>query len=94
MTMPTPTEEQQEERGRAVNSTERISGGASSGTPTCSTCPHLDKDKSNPGWGWCNAPQNRVMDKGWVNGFTPSQSPSGSCELHPERTAGVEGRTK
>lgn len=69
--------------------TERISGGAPAGTPTCPNCPHLLKDKKYPGWGWCNAQENRVMDKGWVNGFAPSQSPSGSCNLHPERTSGV-----
>jgi hypothetical protein len=67
--------------------TERISGGASAGTPTCPSCPHLLKDKAHPGWGWCGAPQNRVNAPGWVNGFTPSQSPSGSCNLHPQRAA-------
>jgi hypothetical protein len=73
-----------------VDDTGRISGGATAGTPTCPSCPHLLKDKRHPGWGWCDAPQNRAMnrvtDKGWVNGFMPSQSPSGSCNLHPERT--------
>lgn len=69
--------------------TERISGGAPSGMPTCPTCPHLAKDKGHPGWGWCTELQNRVVTDGWVNGFTPSQSPSGSCNLHPERAVAV-----
>lgn len=70
--------------------TERISGGASINTPACPTCPHLAHDKAHPGWGWCNAPANRVFSEGWVNGFTPSQSPTGTCNLHPKRIAAKE----
>lgn len=68
-----------------VTASNRISGGAPNGMPTCPSCPYLRHDKKHPGWGWCDHPDNRVQDKGWVNGFTPSQSPTGSCELHPER---------
>jgi hypothetical protein len=67
--------------------TNRVSGGAADGTPTCPTCPHLVHDKEYPDWGWCYHPQNRVHAKGWPGGFTPSQSPSGSCDLHPNATA-------
>lgn len=66
---------------------DRISGGALRGTPTCPTCPHLNKDDKHTGWGWCAAPQNRVFSASWPQGFTPSQSPSGTCNLHPERAA-------
>lgn len=65
----------------------RISGGASDSTPKCQTCPHRLADNEYPGWGWCGHPQNRVYADGWVRGFPPSQSPSGTCELHPDRAA-------
>lgn len=65
---------------------DRISGG-SRGVPLCPSCAHLIADKAHPGWGWCGHPSNRVEDPGWVNGFTPSQSPTGSCGLHPLRIA-------
>ena len=65
----------------------RVSGGAGPGVPTCPTCPFLLKDKQYPGWGWCQHSKNIVHGEGWTNGFTPSQSPDGSCELHPERAA-------
>lgn len=63
----------------------RVSIGAPSGTPRCPSCEHLTADQKYPGWGWCSHPQNRVYGVGWPNGFTPSQSPTGSCALHPER---------
>ena len=65
----------------------RISGGAVDGTPVCPTCHYLLPDKNYPGWGWCGNAQNRVFVIDWPNGFTPSQSPDGSCELHPARVA-------
>jgi hypothetical protein len=64
-------------------------------TPTCPTCPFLLHDRLYSGWGWCSAPQNRVHTDHWPEGFTPSQSPSGTCNLHPERakaTVGAEVR--
>lgn len=73
--------------------TDRISGGAGDSTPKCPSCPFVKPDQKHPGWGWCDHPRNRVYDGGWPNGFTPSQSPSGSCELHPERAAAAIGRS-
>jgi hypothetical protein len=70
--------------------TDRISGGAATYTPTCPSCPYLNRDARHPGWGWCNAPQNRVFTEGWPNGFTPSQSPTGTCNLHPQRREGAD----
>jgi len=66
-----------------MSNTDRIRGVAPSGAPTCQTCPHLLHDKKHTGWGWCDAPQNRVVSPGWSHGFTPSQSPTGTCKLHP-----------
>lgn len=68
-------------------STDRISGGRQSHSESCPTCPHLKHDAAYPGWGWCSRPENRVYAEGWPLGFTPSQSPSGSCNLHPVRAA-------
>lgn len=70
-----------------ATSSSRISGGAPNGTPMCPTCPFQKGDGKYPGWGWCTHPRNRVYSEGWPNGFTPSQSPSGSCEFHPLRNA-------
>ena len=67
---------------------DRISGGAASGTPTCPTCIHRTSNPSNAAWGWCTHPSNRVFAEGWPQGFTPSQSPDGTCTLHPARKAG------
>jgi hypothetical protein len=63
--------------------TGRISMGAGNSTPQCSTCAHRAPDAQYPGWGWCAHPSNRVFVEGWPLGFTPSQSPSGTCRLHP-----------
>lgn len=68
-------------------STDRISGGRPSHNESCPTCPNLQRDSGHPGWGWCTAPENRVYSAAWPQGFTPSQSPSGSCNLHPARAA-------
>lgn len=63
--------------------TGRISMGAVASTPQCPTCTFRAPDSKHPGWGWCSHPSNRVFAKGWPLGFTPSQSPSGTCRLHP-----------
>ena len=65
----------------------RISNGAPAHWPMCGTCPHMKQDAQYPGWGWCQHPKNMVPHVGREVGFTPSQSPSGSCELHPQRAA-------
>jgi hypothetical protein len=72
--------------------TERISGGAGSGYPQCQTCVHRTPDSKHPGWGWCCHPSNRVYADGWPQGFTPSQSPDGTCLLHPVRAAASLGQ--
>lgn len=69
---------------------DRISGGANSSMPACPTCAHRVADAAHPGWSWCGHPSNRVYADGWPNGFTPSQSPSGTCSLHPERVAAID----
>ena len=67
--------------------TGRISMGAGNSTPQCSTCTFRAPDPKYPGWGWCGHPSNRVFVEGWPLGFTPSQSPSGTCRLHPDLAA-------
>ena len=62
----------------------RVSSGALAHWPTCGTCPSLKPDLQYPGWGWCGHPNN-IVPHGGRAGFTPSQSPTGSCELHPAR---------
>ena len=70
-----------------ANESNRISGGATAGTPMCPSCPHLRRDHKFNGWGWCGHSDNRVYSNAWPDGFTPSQSPTGSCDLHPERAS-------
>jgi hypothetical protein len=68
---------------------ERISMGANHHTPCCPTCVHRTANGSG-GWSWCSHPSNRVYAEGWPQGFTPSQSPSGTCLLHPARAPGEQ----
>lgn len=65
----------------------RISGGAPAHWPMCGTCPSMKHDAQYPGWGWCQHPNNIVPHQGRTVGFTPSQSPTGTCDLHPARAA-------
>jgi hypothetical protein len=51
--------------------------------PVCGTCPHFTHG------GWCSHPTNRVPPmKGWPQGFTPSMSIHGGCDLHPDTNKG------
>lgn len=70
----------------------RISMGANQSTPCCPTCAHRIPNGAG-GWSHCGHPSNRIYTDGWPNGFTPSMSPSGTCELHPRRSAslGMDG---
>lgn len=65
-------------------------------------CGYLDQG-SNRNGGWCKHPDNRVPPcSGWPNGFTPSVSSTGGCDLHtsnvhPANVAAptdTEGETK
>lgn len=68
-----------------MSANNRISMGAGHSTPRCPSCPSFQS--SATGWGWCQDSRNRVFSDGWPLGFTPSMSPSGTCDLHPERVA-------
>ena len=44
-------------------------------------CRWLTKGKDRDG-GWCDHPENRIPpSKGWPDGFTPSVSSTGGCDL-------------
>lgn len=48
----------------------------------CQTCQWLHHDPARDG-GWCRNSLNRVPPQsGWPNGFTPSVSSTGGCNLH------------
>ena len=45
-------------------------------------CRWLTKSNDRSG-GWCEHPENRVPpSKGWPDGFTPSVSSTGGCDLY------------
>lgn len=51
---------------------------------TCYTCAYLIRGTNRDG-GWCGHGANRVPPmQGWPNGFTPSVSSTGGCDLHSE----------
>ena len=57
---------------------------------TCFDCLFLDKGKDRSG-GWCQHPANRVSPMpGWPDGFTPSVSDTGGCDL--QRRAGEQAQ--
>ena len=48
----------------------------------CQTCGDL-KHAENRNGGWCQNSANRVPPQpGWLNGFMPSVSSTGGCDLH------------
>lgn len=54
--------------------------------PHCSDCRFLRHGKDRDG-GWCTNPSNRVPPRsGWPNGFEPSVSSTGGCDLYEKET--------
>ena len=51
---------------------------------TCGSCSWLEKADSRHDGGWCSHSNNRVdPQSGWPDGFKPSVSSTGGCDLHP-----------
>lgn len=60
-----------------------VSGGLNWHKPHCGKCIFLVEDSQySMSGGWCGHDGNRIYTEDWPQGFTPSVSYYGGCNLH------------